>query len=78
MHLAALRGHKATVVQLENQGGCVNAKGQNGWTPLHLACHQSEPEMVASLLGANADPNVPERPLTLQYDSGKNTPGRAR
>ncbi|XP_041796457.1 ankyrin repeat and protein kinase domain-containing protein 1 [Chelmon rostratus] len=60
MHLAALRGHETTVVQLESQGGCVNARGENGWTPLHLACHQCEPEVVAKLLAAEADPNVAE------------------
>ncbi|XP_029302699.1 ankyrin repeat and protein kinase domain-containing protein 1 [Cottoperca gobio] len=60
MHLAALRGHEATAVQLESQGGCVNASGENGWTPLHLACHQGEPEVVAKLLAAKADPNVSE------------------
>ncbi|XP_070827017.1 ankyrin repeat and protein kinase domain-containing protein 1 [Chaetodon trifascialis] len=60
MHLAALRGHETTVLQLESQGGCVNATGENGWTPLHLACHQNEPEVVAKLLAAKADPNVAE------------------
>ncbi|XP_074496701.1 ankyrin repeat and protein kinase domain-containing protein 1 [Sebastes fasciatus] len=60
MHLAVLRGHEATVVQLESQGGCVNAEGENGWTPLHLACHQGEPQVVAKLLVAKADPNVSE------------------
>lgn len=60
MHLAALKGHEATVVQLESQGACVNARGENGWTPLLLACYQSEPEVVAKLLAAKADPNMSE------------------
>uniref|UniRef100_A0A3Q3J059 Protein kinase domain-containing protein n=1 Tax=Monopterus albus TaxID=43700 RepID=A0A3Q3J059_MONAL len=75
MHSAVIRGHEATVIQLESLGGCVNATGEKGWTPLHLACHLNQPQVVANLLAAKANPNVAEdsegwTPLHVACSSG--------
>jgi hypothetical protein len=53
------RGEAAKVSELIAAGVDVNAKGQNGMTPLVMACCATRSDMVKMLLDAGADPNLP-------------------
>uniref|UniRef100_A0A673YQE5 Ankyrin repeat and kinase domain containing 1 n=1 Tax=Salmo trutta TaxID=8032 RepID=A0A673YQE5_SALTR len=44
----------------EAHQGSVDLPGKGGWTPLHLACHHRQKNVVSKLLAAKADPNVAE------------------
>lgn len=44
----------------EAHKGSVDLPGKGGWTPLHLACHHRQENVVSKLLAAKADPNVAE------------------
>ena len=43
---------------LIDAGADVNARREDGWTPLHIATRKDSPELVEWLLGAGADTNV--------------------
>ena len=60
-------------------GADVNARAQNGWTPLHVQAGETEDsgasEAIAALLDAGADPNLRdaagETPLAIALARGE-------
>ena len=56
LHLAADRGHIATVQELLRHGADPRAKSKRGWTPLHAALYSNRQQVVRELLRAGADP----------------------
>ncbi|HEV8266242.1 MAG TPA: ankyrin repeat domain-containing protein, partial [Gemmatimonadales bacterium] len=68
---AAVAGRSFEVVRLVVEAGApIDAKQQEGWTPLHAAVHQPNLEMTRYLLAHGADPK-------LQNDAGKSAIGLA-
>jgi ankyrin repeat protein len=59
LHLAAARGQRASVEALLAKGADINARDEKGETSLLLAAKNKFPEVVATLLAAKADPNLP-------------------
>lgn len=55
LHLAAERGDAEMITQLINAGAEVNAKGANGWTPLHYAGASDSKDACLALLEKGAD-----------------------
>ena len=45
--------------QLIDDGADVNALNDKGWTPLHIAAHRGTPDLVQTLLAAQANPHSP-------------------
>lgn len=59
IHDAARKGNRAAVIALLKQNpGLVSSKDSLGNTPLHLAAHYDQPEIVALLLANGADVNA--------------------
>ena len=56
LHAAVRVGAWDLLQLLIKRGGDVNARAENGQTPLHVAAMESRPAMVRSLLKAGADP----------------------
>ncbi len=69
--MAARNGHVDTVKVLIAKGTDVNAKDQDGWTPLHLAAYKCHIDIVKVLLKKGAD-------LLLKNNSGKTPRDLAR
>jgi ankyrin repeat protein len=55
---ASLRGHTETAKLLIEKGADVNAKNNNGWTPLYAAAIGDHTETVKLLIDKGADVNV--------------------
>ena len=55
---AAESGNIEAIKQHLAAGTDVNAKGKNGWTPLHYAAVESHKEVVELLLANGADVNA--------------------
>lgn len=70
LHAAAAGRSLEIVRMLVEAGAPVDAKQQNGWTPLHAAAHRGDLEMSRYLLARGADPK-------LQNDEGKSAIGLA-
>ena len=58
IHQAAMYGSKITINQHLVAGTDVNAKDEEGGTPLHFATGWNHKEIVELLIGANADVNA--------------------
>ena len=58
MHSAAYYGHKVVAELLIAQGADVNAKSDDGWTPLHDAASMGHKEIVELLLAKGANVNA--------------------
>jgi ankyrin repeat protein len=59
LHLAAQRANNARLVKLLIDSGIpIEGLDENGWTPLHLAAHESHAETAAALLSAGANSNA--------------------
>lgn len=70
LHAAVAGRSMEAVRSLVEAGAPVDAKQQNGWTPLHAAVHRGDVEMTRYLLAHGADPK-------LQNDEGKSAIGLA-
>ena len=46
LHVAARRGHTATVKQLIQRGADVNRANEDGWTPLHYAAWRGHTDII--------------------------------
>ena len=59
LHLAASRGHAASVIWLLDHGGTREVATFGGWRPLHFAAQSEQgEEALALLLARGADPNA--------------------
>ena len=59
IHEAAGRGNLDTVqAVLTENPGLASSKDDNGYTPLHWACHSGRTEVVAMLLANHAEVNA--------------------
>ena len=58
LHQAAKRGDMETVLALLARNVSVDAKDENGWTPLMWAATQGRGEVVKTLLERGADTEV--------------------
>jgi ankyrin repeat protein len=58
LHYAAQRGHKEIAELLISKGADVNAKGEDGWTPLHEAAWDDRKEIAELLISKGADVNA--------------------
>ncbi len=58
LHHVAARGKIEQVKSLIAEGADVNARDQQGWTPLHYACRKNRKETVEFLLAEGADVNA--------------------
>jgi ankyrin repeat protein len=74
LHVAARAGQKEQVARLLAEGAVVNAKDDQGWTPLHGAARNAHAEVIELLLtsGAeiNAKDNISFTPLHLTVSWG--------
>lgn len=57
LHFAVLRGDQDIAKWLIEGGANVNAQDVDGLTPLHMACHENQIEMIQLILENQADPN---------------------
>lgn len=57
LHQAIKRGSVRAVREYAAGGGALAATDQAGWTPLAMAAHAGNPEMIEVLLDAGADVN---------------------
>ncbi len=66
---AAARGSLAEIALLIQQGADLNARDDQGLTPLMVATHTNRPDVVRALLEAGADVNIQDnqRAITLFY-----------
>lgn len=58
---AIRRGRISEALRLAKNGVALNEPDENGWTPLFYAASISNKNLVESLLGLGADPNVRDR-----------------
>jgi uncharacterized protein len=58
---ASMIGHTATVEAFLDSGADVNAKGQNGWTPLLEAVFGGHTETILAILKRGADVNLSDQ-----------------
>ena len=58
-------GESALIKRLIDRGASVNARDQDGWTPLHWAADSGRTESVTLLLAKGADANAKAYSLTL-------------
>jgi serine/threonine-protein phosphatase 6 regulatory ankyrin repeat subunit B len=58
LHLAAYNGHRQTVEFLLSKGAEVNAKGNDGSTPLIAAAQKGHKEVMQLLIAKGADANI--------------------
>ena len=56
--MACQNGHEAIVSLLLEKGADVNAKNNDGWTPLHWASENGHEAIVSLLLEKGADVNA--------------------
>ncbi|PCH52193.1 MAG: hypothetical protein COC21_07305 [Verrucomicrobiales bacterium] len=61
IHKAAERGNIEAVKQHLDTGEDVNAKNDNGYTPLHSAAYWGRKEVAALLIGKGADVNATDK-----------------
>ena len=59
-HRAAQKGHKEITELLIAKGADVNAKEEDGWTPLHYAVYEGYKEIAELLIAKGADVNAKE------------------
>ena len=65
LHLAALKGHNASIEALLSWGAAVNPQDYAGFTPLHFACQEGHLLCVLTLLKAGASLTLPNNQGTL-------------
>ena len=72
---AGFNGNIAAVKQHLAAGTDVNAKDDNGWTPLHFAVYYGHKEIVELLIAKGADVNAKDKngwtPLHLAAENGR-------
>ncbi|MDC0065847.1 ankyrin repeat domain-containing protein [Verrucomicrobia bacterium] len=64
IHMAAIAGHIEAVKQHLAAGTDVNAKNDNGWTPLHYAAYGGHKEIAELLIDNNADVSAKDQSRT--------------
>ncbi|MRV75349.1 hypothetical protein GJ700_26890 [Duganella sp. FT92W] len=72
LHTVCSWGDLESVKVLVAAGADVNAKGDQGATPLFNAVMGENPEVVSFLLESNADPNIPNDYKRYVLDYAKN------
>ncbi|KAM9314984.1 protein phosphatase 1 regulatory subunit 27b [Pholidichthys leucotaenia] len=69
IHEAVLSGNLECVKLLVKYGADIHQRDEEGWTPLHMACSDSFPQIARYLLSQGADPelenNCGEKPADL-------------
>ena len=74
LHKASIKGDLATVVAYIGANADVNTKCNGKWTPLHEVCSHGHLELVAPLLEARANANMPggvDRNCTPLHDAAE-------
>jgi len=68
LHYACASGNETIAIVLLNSGANVNAKTNDGWTPLLKAVKSKQIEIVKQLIHFHADPNVIINNPSSPYD----------
>ena len=77
IHLAAMYGNIEAVKQHIAAGADVNAKEEDGWTPLRAAASNGHKEVIELLIANGADVNAKDDEGDTLLDAAKNHPETA-